>query len=82
MTGFFQRLAMHQWGIHLGGNVAAQRALEFEGIGFARMNQSEPAGFGFLKKGAGGRSIPIRIPLYEAGGEEDADGGSVCTGAG
>lgn len=82
MTVFFRELAAHQWGIHLGGNVASQRALELEDIGFARMNRAEPPGFGYLKRGVGGRSIPIRIPLYEAGGEKNADSGSVCAGAG
>lgn len=81
MTGFFQNLASHQWGIHLGGNLASQRVLEFEGISFSMMNELQPAGMGYLKKGIGGSGIPVQIPLYREGDRKQDDSGFICAGS-
>lgn len=64
-TPLFQSLASYQWGIHLGGNASLQRALEFDGLSFALLNQTEPPGNGFLKKGSGGGSVQLLIPYQE-----------------
>ena len=61
-TPFFQSLSSYQCGVHLGGNAALQRTLEFDGISFARLNRAEPPGNGFLKMGAGGESVLLLIP--------------------
>lgn len=61
-TAFFQEFAGWQQGIHLGGNTAAQRALSFDDLSYARQNQYEPAGTGYLKKGPGSSTRRILLP--------------------
>lgn len=76
MSVFFKKLAEFQCGIHLGGNVAMQRVLEFDDLAFAQMNVQEKAGDGVYKNGAGSGTKEIRIPLWGKEEEEhDACGG-------
>lgn len=48
---FFKEFTAWQQGIHLGGNVAAQRALTFDDLSYTQQNQHEKAGIGYFKEG-------------------------------
>lgn len=71
MTEVFKLLAENQTGIHLGGNAAAQRALEFEDLSFTRQSSREPLGIGYYKNGVGSTTVTIRIPLWREEKIED-----------
>lgn len=71
MTEIFKLLAENQTGIHLGGNAAAQRALEFEDLSFTRQSSREPLGIGYYKNGMGSTTVTIRIPLWREEKIED-----------
>ncbi len=64
-TGFFSEFVRWQQGIHLGGNVAAQRALSFDDLSYAKQNQHEPVGIGYLKEGAGLETIKMLLPAFK-----------------
>ena len=63
-TGFFREFAAWQQGVHLGGNVAEQRALSFDDLSYADQNKRERPGTGYLKEGAGSASVRLRLPMY------------------
>ncbi len=64
-TGFFREFAAWQQGIHLGGNVAEQRALSFDDISYTLQSRREAAGTGYLKEGPGSSTCRIRVPVEE-----------------
>lgn len=68
-TGFFSEFVRWQQGIHLGGNVTAQRALDFDDLSYAKQNQHEPAGIGYLKEGMGKETMRVLLPEFTC--EED-----------
>ena len=63
-TGFFGKFTSWQQGICLGGNVAAQRALSFDDLSYAKQNQKEPAGIGYYKEGVGKEILRVRAPVF------------------
>lgn len=72
-TIFFKEFTAWQQGIHLGGNASAQRALAFDDLGYARQNQHEPAGIGYLKEGPGRSTRRLLLPKYKNGEETEND---------
>lgn len=81
-TAFFREFTAWQQGIHLGGNVAEQRALSFDDLSYAAQNRREPPGTGYLRQGAGSVSVRLRLPgrfsqavqpFGEIGGKEHGD---------
>ncbi len=65
VTGFFREFISWQQGIHLGGNAAAQRALSFDDLSYAKQNQHEPVGIGYFKNGPDAKTREILLPRYE-----------------
>lgn len=59
---FFRELSAHQTGIHLGGNGGAQRVFSFDDLGYAKLNQREPAGIGYWKQGVFSKTERLLIP--------------------
>lgn len=64
-TGFFNEFTRWQHGIHLGGNVAAQRALSFDDLSYAKQNQHETVGIGYWKQGAEKETLRVLLPKFE-----------------
>lgn len=73
-TRFFQEFITWQQGIHLGGNVAGQRALSFDDLSYAMQNQWEAPGTGYLKEGAGSSTCKLRLPVERKGDRDDFSG--------
>lgn len=66
-TAFFREIAGWQSGICLGGNVAMQRAFDFDDLGYALQNKYQPPGTGYLKEGPGGRTKKLLLPVFDFG---------------
>ncbi len=66
-TTFFREAARHQQGICLGGNVAMQRVLDFDDLGYTYQNKSLPPGIGYFKEGAGCRTRKLLLPVFDLG---------------
>ncbi|MDE7404137.1 MAG: hypothetical protein K2M81_03430, partial [Lachnospiraceae bacterium] len=63
-TAFFREFTAWQQGIHLGGNVAGQRALMFDDLSYAQQNQHEPSGIGYFKEGPERASRRLLLLLH------------------
>lgn len=63
-TVFFREFTAWQQGIHLGGNVAGQRALMFDDLSYAQQNQHEPPGIGYFKEGPEQASRRLLLLLH------------------
>lgn len=66
---FFREFIAWQWGICLGGNVAANRVFNFDDLNYTLQNRYEPPGTGYLKKGVGSATKKILLPVYEQEGK-------------
>lgn len=63
-TPIYDLCCRAQWGIHLGGNAAGQRILDFGDLDYSRQNQREEPGIGYLKMGPGAKTERIKLPEY------------------
>ncbi len=63
-TAFFREFISWQYGIHLGGNVASQRALSFDDLGYGEQTRREEPGIGYFKKGNGSKTHRIQLLRY------------------
>lgn len=61
----FEKFISGKAGIHLGGNVAAQRILEFTGMPFGEQTRSEKPGIGLVASTDGQAYHKIVIPLVK-----------------
>ena len=61
----FERFISVKAGIHMGGNVAAQRILEFDGMPFGEQTRSEKPGIGLVASTDGQSYHRIVIPLVK-----------------
>lgn len=64
---FFKEFTAWQQGIHLGGNVAAQRALGFDDLSYTQQNQHEKAGIGYFKAGPEAACRRLLLPDHDRG---------------
>lgn len=64
-TPFYDICCRTQWGVHLGGNAAGQRILDFGDLDYSRQNQREEPGIGYLKMGPGAKTERIKLPIYQ-----------------
>ena len=62
---FFKEFTAWQQGIHLGGNAAAQRALNFDDLSYTQQNQHEKAGIGYFKAGVEAACRRLLLPDYD-----------------
>lgn len=79
-TVFFREFTGWQQGIHLGGNLQVNRALNFDDLSYARQSRHEPPGTGYFKEGPGKKTRRLLLPQYE-GRERKQDDLSGHTGA-
>ena len=61
----FEKFISGKAGIHMGGNVAAQRILEFTGMPFGEQTRSEKPGIGLIASTDGHKYHRIVIPLVK-----------------
>ena len=54
-----------QYGICLGGNLSSQRVLHYDDVSYARQNQYEPPGIGYLREGPGSISRRLLLPVIK-----------------
>ena len=64
-TVFFKEFVKKQWGIHLGGNVSAQRVLSMDDLGYLQQTRKEKPGTGYLKTGEGSETKNLKLPFYK-----------------
>ncbi len=62
---FFKEFTAWQQGVHLGGNAAAQRALNFDDLSYTQQNQHEKAGIGYFKAGPEAACRRLLLPDYD-----------------
>lgn len=64
-TEFLRKCGAWQYGICLGGNLSSQRVLHYDDVSYARQNQYEPPGIGYLREGPGSISRRLLLPVIK-----------------
>lgn len=71
LSPLFRIFAQNGQGIHLGGNVASQRMLDFSDLGYSEGLRPLKAGYGYMKVLGHGNTLKIKVPSGKEREEQD-----------